>query len=522
MYIDNILFKEHAVFGLESIYFNKSSIRLNRQDPNRLCSEISINLKDDSKGYNHYTFIIGDNGVGKSLLFKTLLNFIYANVSLKTSRSYWTDSFHYLISLGIYNYWDRNAKSSNSDFLERYDMVLLYISSNCNSVKKNNYHRCYEYNIYENNSDFLILKALYKKASHLDKLADLLRPSGIMWDISWEISTIVYGEISEDLYSVLLKGTRDINIITFLNLIQVVKNNTENDLLPESIPKELYQIFNAIINNRYFQNELNSVEKSYKSLFNEISESTVVASIYSFVNTDVDTNGVEEFMNVRISKQAKTKWDNLATPITSLREYDLWVIQLLKSLELIEFDVTCNNIPVKAMSSGEQIMIKLFSYFSNLPNDRLENIIVLYDEPENSLHPKWQQQFPFIFKQVTEDIYEIKNSHFIFATHSPLLIMNSEKVNNLKSSVLRFEKDKEGFFKSTLVKNIDKYCIEQLMLDEFDVKYRSMKKEEDIKTFLTTKINEDPSVTIQNSYKLKQQIDLLHAKLIQESTDEIY
>jgi len=49
-----------------------------------------------------------------------------------------------------------------------------------------------------------------------------------------------------------------------------------------------------------------------------------------------------------------------------------------------------------------------------------------------------------------------------------------------------------------------------------------MKKEEDIKTFLTTKINEDPSVTIQNSYKLKQQIDLLHAKLIQESTDEIY
>lgn len=86
----------------------------------------------------------------------------------------------------------------------------------------------------------------------------------------------------------------------------------------------------------------------------------------------------------------------------------------MQELNLIDSEIECDDIPIENMSSGEQMLIRVFSLFASLPqNFEMKNLIVLLDEPENSLHPKWQQLFPEYFKSVVENVYGIHSSHFI-------------------------------------------------------------------------------------------------------------
>ncbi|HDZ9338481.1 TPA: ATP-binding protein, partial [Vibrio cholerae] len=55
-----------------------------------------------------------------------------------------------------------------------------------------------------------------------------------------------------------------------------------------------------------------------------------------------------------------------------------------------------------------------------------DNSIVCIDEPEISLHPKWQKEF---MKILIEFFNGYKECHFIIATHSPLIISELSKDN---------------------------------------------------------------------------------------------
>ena len=52
-----------------------------------------------------------------------------------------------------------------------------------------------------------------------------------------------------------------------------------------------------------------------------------------------------------------------------------------------------------------------------------ENSIILIDEPELSLHPKWQQQIVDVYKKIG------KNNQIIIATHSPHILGSVKKEN---------------------------------------------------------------------------------------------
>lgn len=70
------------------------------------------------------------------------------------------------------------------------------------------------------------------------------------------------------------------------------------------------------------------------------------------------------------------------------------------------------------LSSGEQNEIIMLYHFIFEIN---EGMIVLIDEPENSLHVAWQSMFLNDIKQIAEGI----DVQFIIATHSPQLIGNN-------------------------------------------------------------------------------------------------
>lgn len=81
---------------------------------------------------------------------------------------------------------------------------------------------------------------------------------------------------------------------------------------------------------------------------------------------------------------------------------------------------------INCLSSGEQQILILFSYIAfNSQNGK----IFIIDEPELSLHIKWQEDFLEKLEKITP-----KNTQLILATHSPILAnKKKEKALNLLS-----------------------------------------------------------------------------------------
>lgn len=112
-------------------------------------------------------------------------------------------------------------------------------------------------------------------------------------------------------------------------------------------------------------------------------------------------------------------------PINSLNNFPGGRLEWLKTLK--KFRVFGNTrirnlwfckddgiIPITAFSSGE--MILYFRFFKIL-HEIKENSVILIDEPETHLHPKWIQKFIKLLK----DMFSQYQCHFIIATHSPII-----------------------------------------------------------------------------------------------------
>jgi len=93
-------------------------------------------------------------------------------------------------------------------------------------------------------------------------------------------------------------------------------------------------------------------------------------------------------------------------------------IKLLREINFyLEKDGT--KIPLYGASSGELTVISNLIYISSVIK---EQTIILIDEPENSLHPKWQSDYT---KKLVELFY-LYLPKIIIATHSPVIISGSE------------------------------------------------------------------------------------------------
>ena len=93
----------------------------------------------------------------------------------------------------------------------------------------------------------------------------------------------------------------------------------------------------------------------------------------------------------------------------------------LESEELIVESVNCQKIKFEDLSNGEQTLYFRAIYLSKL---NPQNSIIMIDEPEDSLHPTWQQKVLKLYQNIGE------NNQLIVATHSPHIIgsSNAEEV----------------------------------------------------------------------------------------------
>ena len=109
-------------------------------------------------------------------------------------------------------------------------------------------------------------------------------------------------------------------------------------------------------------------------------------------------------------------------------------------------------IPFKDLSSGERNILQLTAL---LIESAQPDITFFIDEPEISLHVKWQQSLPKLFSRIAETF----GLSFVVATHSPVIIANA----NFDNSDCYIARD--GILK--IIDPNDRHSVETILLQGF-------------------------------------------------------
>jgi len=170
--------------------------------------------------------------------------------------------------------------------------------------------------------------------------------------------------------------------------------------------------------------------------FEEVkTESTTLLKDYQFINI-INSNVIKD-----IPSYIATRRNYLATieEDLTMKEVTNKVLNEINGIfNILELDVKLKGfskdektMPIFENSAGEKFDINDLSsgekqlFLRTLSIKMLEpnNSIILIDEPELSLHPKWQQRIIEVYKKIGE------NNQIIVATHSPHILGNVSNEN---------------------------------------------------------------------------------------------
>lgn len=170
--------------------------------------------------------------------------------------------------------------------------------------------------------------------------------------------------------------------------------------------------------------------------FEEIKKAqTNLKKEYRFINIvdSYEIKDIPSYIATRISKVANEE-ENLTMGQVRKKVF----AEINGIFEILELDVKLseiskdeNSMPIFTDSSGKKFGINELSsgekqlFLRTLAIKMLEpeNSIIMIDEPELSLHPKWQQKIVDVYRKIG------RNNQIILATHSPHILGSVEKEN---------------------------------------------------------------------------------------------
>ena len=231
------------------------------------------------------------------------------------------------------------------------------------------------------------------------------------------------------------------------------KNIEEAEKSSNNYKQPLWNFFNALQSYQYekynnnglyqnliakrFENPPKIIYVPAENKFEEIQTySTTLSKEYKFINI-VNSNVIRD-----IPSYIATRRNYLATieEDLTMKEITNKVVNEINSIfDIFELDVKLKGfskdektMPIFENSAGEEFDINDLSsgekqlFLRTLSIKMLEpkNSIILIDEPELSLHPKWQQRIIEVYKKIGE------NNQIIVATHSPHILgsVSSENI----------------------------------------------------------------------------------------------
>ncbi|MGI8282679.1 AAA family ATPase [Bacillus mycoides] len=133
----------------------------------------------------------------------------------------------------------------------------------------------------------------------------------------------------------------------------------------------------------------------------------------------------------------------------------------------ILFEEFGKDIAINDLSSGEKQIVFRGSF---LLRNKLstEGAIALIDEPEISLHPKWQLKILDFYKTLFTNDQGVQTSQLFFATHSPFVIHNDNRTND---KVLILRRDECGKIYIPEQSEFFNWTGEQAIKEAFDINF---------------------------------------------------
>ena len=213
------------------------------------------------------------------------------------------------------------------------------------------------------------------------------------------------------------------------NMLYLILNNYNDENIVErgrgrKVVEENLKVFPKII---YVPTEINFQKMN--------TASTTLVQEYKFINI-VNTNLIKDIPSYIATKMISAILKNKNEKVGDVQKKVFNEINEI--FENLSIDVKVEdisqdgrNITLFTNSSGDEFDINELSsgekqlFLRTLAIRMLnpENSIILIDEPELSLHPKWQQRIVDVYRKIG------KNNQIIIATHSPHILGSVKKEN---------------------------------------------------------------------------------------------
>ena len=279
------------------------------------------------------------------------------------------------------------------------------------------------------------------------------------------LDVIVLAGVNGSGKTTILESIKDFFDNKSIDFNDIEKSNVNLDIFFEEFEKEKIVPFinidspNNIYKVFHMLGSYNSYVKENKGLYHQLTKEfenppkiIYVPANNSFEEVETETSTLlrnYEFINVvnselmeDIPSYIATRRNYLATieEDLTMKEITNKVVNEINSIfSILELDVKLKGfskdektMPIFENSAGEEFDINDLSsgekqlFLRTLSIKMLEpkNSIILIDEPELSLHPKWQQRIIEVYKKIGE------NNQIIIATHSPHILgsVSSENI----------------------------------------------------------------------------------------------
>jgi len=365
------------------------------------------------------TLIIGENGAGKSFLLKMISDF-FRHISNRNKPN--------ILKYDFYNVEYQLNGSFYS--IEKNDGKFIYY--------KNNELIDIEYVEFPNR--FIALSFMVNdKFSFVKEKEELgkYRYLGVRATSNATYTSTIQKKLLASLLNILLdsKKTPSINkVFEFVGLngkIEIVYNSNRKTLFTRGVSSKLLKSkFESILRRKEFINQSDTDEIHIS--INELNE---------FINSLKGSKYVSKNKIIYPLNFSKSKKSELIR--------DVRFLEMMEKLELISSPdikfIKNDSYDFEYTSSGEKhfifTMINLISTIEN-------NSLILIDEPELSLHPKWQMKYIKLLKNITNDF---KTSHCLLASHSHFMVSDLAPIS---SSLVSLEKSVDKGIESRLSKLI--------------------------------------------------------------------
>lgn len=418
-------------------------------------SEVNLVENNEKNNKEYISFIIGQNGTGKSKILEAIATFLTSTVRYLKNDSFKWD-MNYGIELDIHcdgitytleyknGFIFSHSKEKNvldilpdniivnvSTFNDKYPFIEneefynycgLRTVSNSIYVNKPS-EDCFNYltEIIKNDIKIPVTNSLFKEL-----------------DLKKKISIIYKKNNSNKITnSTVFNGIKD----SFKKNKNLTQQNIDDFILTIESTVKGYKLISYKI--RRIINDANQLKKVLLFLFEEFE----IKKAYSLgYNWDINLSNEENDENIEFIEKIEI--------YKSLRDLGI--------LQFITFQVYRDNyFSFNDVSSGEFNFLNLYaSILSNIKN----NSLVIIDEPEVSLHPNWQNMLIYLLNPLLK---AFPDCHFLIASHSHLMVSNLQKSS---SSIITLKKSKDGLS----IQNLNKFdtfgwSAEQILFDVFDM-----------------------------------------------------